>query len=72
MDIGGFPSVCGALDGTHILLSNPPANDEDSYINRHHTHSINAMAVCGPNLEIFYATANSPGRWHDSHVRDHS
>ncbi|XP_065643973.1 putative nuclease HARBI1 [Hydra vulgaris] len=68
MEIGGFPCVCGVLDGSHILLSNPPQADEDSLINRHHVHSINAMAVCGPDTSIFYASTNSPGRWHDAHV----
>ncbi|XP_004212115.1 putative nuclease HARBI1 [Hydra vulgaris] len=26
------------------------------------------MAVCGPDTYICYASTNSPGRWHDSHV----
>ncbi|XP_047127685.1 putative nuclease HARBI1 [Hydra vulgaris] len=68
MEIGGFPCVCGVLDGSHIILSNPPNNNEDSLINRHHVYSINAMAVCGPDTYIYYASTNSPGRWHDAHI----
>ncbi|XP_012566446.1 putative nuclease HARBI1 [Hydra vulgaris] len=26
------------------------------------------MAVCGPDTYIYYASTNSPGRWHDAHV----
>ncbi|XP_047133809.1 uncharacterized protein LOC124811929 [Hydra vulgaris] len=68
MEIGGFPCVCGVLDGSHIILSNPPNDNEDSLINRQHVHSINAIAVSGPDTYIYYASTNSPGRWHDAHV----
>ena len=33
-DIAGFPCVAGCVDGTHVLV-NPPAGDEDAYVNRH-------------------------------------
>ena len=66
-DLSGFPLVAGCLDGTHITIT-PPANDEISYINWHHTHSLNVLAVCGPDLSIFYLNANHPGRCHDAHV----
>lgn len=67
MKIGGFPKVAGCLDGTHVNIS-PPSKDEISYLNRHHQHSINALAVAGPDLTIFYLNANFPGRCHDSNV----
>ncbi len=67
MKIGGFPKVAGCIDGTHINIS-PPSNDEISFLNRHHQHSINAMAVAGPDLTIYYLEANFPGRCHDSNV----
>jgi hypothetical protein len=66
-DLGGFPSTAGCLDGTHVKIT-PPKEDEISYVNRHHEHSINVLAVCGPDLLIFYLNANYPGRCHDSHV----
>ena len=65
--LGGFPSVAGCLDGTHVNIS-PPSEDEISFLNRHHQHSINALAVAGPDLSIFYLKVNQPGRCHDSNV----
>ena len=46
MKIGGFPKVCGCIDGTHVNIA-VPSRDESSYLNRHHEHSINALAVAG-------------------------
>jgi len=66
-DIAGFPAVAGCLDGTHVMVS-PPKSDEEGFINRHHTHSINVVGVCGPNLRIYYINSSCPGRWHDSRV----
>ncbi|XP_047124313.1 putative nuclease HARBI1 [Hydra vulgaris] len=45
MEIRCFPCQCGVLDSSHIILSNPPNNHEDSLISRHHVQSINAMTV---------------------------
>ena len=59
-DLGGFPSTAGCLDGTHVKIT-PPKEDEVSYVNRHHEHSLNVLAVCGPDLSIFYLNANYPG-----------
>jgi hypothetical protein len=59
--IAGFPMTIGALDGTHVRVS-PPLEDEAQFVNRHHQHSINVLAVAGPDLTIFYVTANSVGR----------
>ena len=66
-DIGGMPSVCGCLDGTHVLIS-PPKQIEEGYVNRHHSHSINSAVVCGPDLRVYFCSSKSPGRWHDSKV----
>lgn len=63
----GFPAVAGCLDGTHVLVS-PPNNIEDGFINRHHTHSLNVLGVCGPDLRFYYMNSSAPGRWHDSRV----
>jgi hypothetical protein len=66
-ELSGFPLVAGCLDGTHITIT-PPTNDENSYVNRHHTHSLNVLAVSGPDLTIYYLNTNHPGRCHDAHV----
>ncbi|XP_026686022.1 putative nuclease HARBI1 [Diaphorina citri] len=75
---GGFPSVCGCIDGTMITIDAPPdtidnegnvvRGYEEQYVNRHNDHAINAMAICGPNLEIYAANASWPGSCHDSRV----
>lgn len=66
-----FPRVAGAVDGTHIPVT-PPKAQEDDFVNRHHQHSINVMAVAGPSREFFYVNANYPGKCHDSHVLQES
>lgn len=69
--IAGFPSIAGAIDGCHVLVI-PPKQDELSFLNRHHTHSINVLCVAGPNREILYLNANQGGRCHDSRVLQNS
>lgn len=66
-DIAGFPCVAGCMDGTHVLV-NPPAGDEDAYVNRHHSKSLNVAMVCGPDYSIYFCSSQCPGRWHDSRV----
>ena len=66
-NIANFPCVAGALDGCHVVIT-PPANDEGCYVNRHHSKSINMLAVCGPDLSFFYVDTNNPGSCHDGHV----
>ena len=67
--VARMPSVCGLIDGTHVLIT-PPTDDEDSFINRHQEHSLNVLAVCGPDLKIYYVNSRAPGRWHDSRVTE--
>jgi hypothetical protein len=66
-EIAGMPSVCGAIDGSHIRVC-PPKAVEESYVNRHHYHSLNVLMVCGPDLTVYYSNTRGPGRWHDSRV----
>jgi len=47
-DIAGFPCVAGCVDETHVLV-NPPNQDEDAHVNRHHTKSLNVAMVAGPD-----------------------
>ena len=62
-----FPQVIGCVDGTLIKIDAPNEN-EPAYVDRNGNHSINCMIVCGPNLEIFYVSANWPGSVHDARV----
>nr|CAI5840292.1 unnamed protein product [Callosobruchus analis] len=65
--IAGFPEVCGAVDGTLLTIDAPRIN-EPAYVDRHGKHSINCMAVCGPDLTFYYVSANWPGSVHDARV----
>ncbi|XP_054278994.1 putative nuclease HARBI1 [Macrosteles quadrilineatus] len=64
---GGFPSVCGCVDGTMINIDAPSAHEEQ-YVNRHGKHSLNVMMISGPKYEVFAVNPNWPGSVHDSRV----
>lgn len=65
--IGGFPSVCGAIDGTMIKIDAPSIHEEH-FVDRNGDHSLNVMAVCGPDYSFYYVSARWPGSVHDSRV----
>jgi len=65
--LGGFPSVCGCVDGTLIKLDAPIANEEQ-YVDRHGKHSLNVMMVCGPDYSFYYVNSRWPGSVHDARV----
>ncbi|EER18944.1 conserved hypothetical protein [Perkinsus marinus ATCC 50983] len=60
-------NVWGCVDGTHVKV-HPPQLGEDSYLNRHHFHSLNCQVVCTSSLEICSLTTRWGGRVHDSRV----
>lgn len=66
-DLGGMPAVAGCIDGTHVIMEAPTQNEEQ-FVNRHGTHSLNAMCVCGPDLYFYYVSARWPGCVHDARV----
>lgn len=65
--LADFPRVMGVVDGTLIPIEAPSLNEKD-FVDRHGQHSINAMVVCGPNYEFYYASARWPGSVHDNRV----
>lgn len=67
LEIAGFPRVARVVDGTLIPMDAPTIN-EAAYVDRKGSHSLNAMVVCGPDLQFFYASAKWPGSVHDSRV----
>uniref|UniRef100_A0A914VDH0 DDE Tnp4 domain-containing protein n=1 Tax=Plectus sambesii TaxID=2011161 RepID=A0A914VDH0_9BILA len=62
-----MPCVAGAVDGTLVEIL-APTEYVDQYIDRHGTHSINAMFVCGPNLRFYAASVRWPGAVNDTRV----
>lgn len=69
--MAGFPEVCGVVDGILINIDAPTAN-EPAFVDRHGKHSINCMAVCGPDMKFYYVSANWPGSVHDARVMRNS
>lgn len=63
----GFPSVIGAIDGTHIKIR-APVKDPNSYINRKGFHSINVQVVCDSRGLFTHCYAGQPGSVHDARV----
>ena len=66
-ELQGFPSVIGAIDGSHIPITPPEASSQD-YQNRKKFHSIQLQAVCDAELIITDAFCGFPRRSHDSRV----
>lgn len=67
MDKKGFPSIIGALDGTHIKIKAPHDHGAD-YINRKMYHSLILQAVCREDLRFTDVFSGWPGRVHDARV----
>jgi len=65
--IANFPNVIGAIDGTHIAIKAPSANEE-AYVNRKGVHTINVQAVCDAEMKLTNIVAKWPGSSHDSFI----
>ena len=55
------------IDGSLIQVK-APSNNEYQFVDRHGSHSINALFVCGPDLKYYYCSACYPGSVHDARV----
>lgn len=65
--IAQFPSLIGAVDGTHIRVT-PPAEGERFYLNRKNFHSLNIQCICDHEMMFRDVVAKWPGASHDSFV----
>ena len=65
--IAGLDNICGVIDGTHVDIATPTV-DEPQFVNRHHRHSLNVMAICGPAMDFYYINARFPGSVNDCRV----
>lgn len=45
-----MPMVCEWIDGS--------ANFEEAFVDSHGSHSINCMALCGPDMQFYFSYAN--------------
>ena len=66
-----FPAVCGALDGTLIPIMTPSEN-EWQFVDRKGSHSLNVLAIAGPDYQFYAVNANWPGSVHDARVHRES
>ncbi|XP_036327413.1 putative nuclease HARBI1 [Rhagoletis pomonella] len=66
--IAKFPTVIGALDGTHVKIISPGGNNSELYRNRKGVFSINVQTMCDANLKITNIVARWPGSAHDSNI----
>ena len=67
MEIGGFPGVVGAIDGTHIRLISPKEYEAE-YVNHNNHHSINTQVVFDAKYRILDVVAKWPGSTHDDRI----
>ncbi|TKR58362.1 hypothetical protein L596_029827 [Steinernema carpocapsae] len=66
-DVAGIQGVCGAIDGTLVPIKTPSAK-EYQFVDRKQRHSLNVMAVCGPNLSFYYVSAKRPESVNDRRI----
>ena len=62
-----FPGVCGVIDGTLIEIL-APSDNENQFVDRKGKHSLNVMAIAGPDYQFLGINANWPGAVHDARV----
>ncbi|KAJ8039051.1 Protein ALP1-like [Holothuria leucospilota] len=66
-EIANFPSVIGAIDGTHVKIIAPHQYEAD-YVNRKNFHSINVQVISDARRRITNIVARWPGSTHDSRI----
>ena len=67
-DIAGIPSVLGAIDCTHVKISNPGGEDPVRFVNRKGFYSINCQYTCDANLAFTSVVCRWPGSTHDARI----
>ena len=65
--LGGFPSVCGCIDCTHVRIIGPHLHEND-YVNRKGFHSINVQGITDHEGKFIDLLARWPGSTHDSFI----
>ena len=63
-----FSHVVGAIDGTHVKISNPGGEDALRFINRKGWFSINCQATCSADMLITNIVAHWPASTHDARI----
>ena len=68
----GIPGIVGAIDGTHIPISNPGGENAIQYVNRKNFFSINCQVTCNSKMEITSVVARWYGSAHDARIFNES
>ncbi|XP_045137201.1 putative nuclease HARBI1 [Portunus trituberculatus] len=68
MQVAGFPSVAGVVDGTHIRII-APREHEAEHVNRKRFHSINVQVVFDATYRILDIVAKWPGSVNDASLQ---
>ncbi|KAG2220162.1 hypothetical protein INT45_013860 [Circinella minor] len=68
----GFPNCIGCVDGTGIVLSHAPVDNEEDFFNRKSEYSLASMVVVDPHIRIRYATCGFVGSAYDTRVWNNS
>lgn len=68
--LNSFPGVIGCVDGTHIQIPGPIA--DDSYYTRKGIHAVQLQAVCNYKMEFIDIFCGWPGSAHDARVWSNS
>ncbi|KAJ4427679.1 hypothetical protein ANN_25328 [Periplaneta americana] len=71
-DIARFPQVIGAIDGTHIPITNPGGELAQIYINRKGWYSLNVQVISDASFQILDIVARWRGSAHDSRIFNES
>ncbi|XP_036341771.1 putative nuclease HARBI1 [Rhagoletis pomonella] len=61
-----LPGVIGCVDGTHIAIRTPSAEERPHFYNRKGFYSLNTMVVCDHKMRIRSIDPRYPGSCHDS------
>ncbi|CAG8640592.1 7934_t:CDS:2, partial [Paraglomus occultum] len=63
-----IPNVIGAIDGSHIPISQPRIEYHQRYINRKGFYSVVLMAIVDDRERFIYIYSGQPGSMHDARV----
>lgn len=67
MECWQFPFCCGAVDGKHVLIQNPPHGASD-YYNYKGGYSVVLFAIVDAHYRFLYIDVGTNGRMNDAHI----